>query len=244
MKIFRRFRESLIPAKGFRKYVLYALGEIILVVVGILIALAVNNKNIDYLKHQKTLKVAEKVLAQLKIDTFEIKSVFREWDIIEESIDTVLVHTKMGAPIENCISCRSLIIKFRIPNVDNSVVDFIKTEEIENTPVGNALLNIREQYRGFNTVNELYGTVAVNTLNENLNYLKDNFDWFAQFVTQGICNSGCKDYFDNSTDFRNRVALAYLLIYNSYYGDLDEFISDLESDISTLESLVEDARAG
>ncbi|WP_232778340.1 DUF6090 family protein [Salegentibacter sediminis] len=45
IKIFRKIRLSLLTEKRFTKYLFYALGEIILVVIGILIALAINNAN-------------------------------------------------------------------------------------------------------------------------------------------------------------------------------------------------------
>lgn len=45
MKIFRSFREKSLVRRKFTKYLIYAIGEIILVVIGILIALQVNNWN-------------------------------------------------------------------------------------------------------------------------------------------------------------------------------------------------------
>jgi hypothetical protein len=44
-KFFRKIRRKLIEREKFRKYIFYALGEILLVVIGILIALQVNNWN-------------------------------------------------------------------------------------------------------------------------------------------------------------------------------------------------------
>jgi len=44
-KIFRKIRQKLIAEKKVTKYLAYAIGEIILVVIGILIALAINNSN-------------------------------------------------------------------------------------------------------------------------------------------------------------------------------------------------------
>jgi hypothetical protein len=43
--LFRRIREKLIASGSITKYLLYAIGEILLVVIGILIALQVNNWN-------------------------------------------------------------------------------------------------------------------------------------------------------------------------------------------------------
>ncbi|MEH6779908.1 DUF6090 family protein, partial [Maribacter arcticus] len=45
IKFFRRIRQQLLTENKFSKYLLYAIGEIILVVIGILIALSINNWN-------------------------------------------------------------------------------------------------------------------------------------------------------------------------------------------------------
>ena len=43
MKFFRKIRLNLLAKQKFSKYLIYALGEIVLVVIGILIALAIDN---------------------------------------------------------------------------------------------------------------------------------------------------------------------------------------------------------
>lgn len=45
LKLLRKIRENLLSENKFSKYLLYALGEIVLVVIGILIAISLNNKN-------------------------------------------------------------------------------------------------------------------------------------------------------------------------------------------------------
>lgn len=45
IKLFRKIRQNLLMENKFSKYLLYALGEIVLVVIGILIALNLNNRN-------------------------------------------------------------------------------------------------------------------------------------------------------------------------------------------------------
>ncbi|GGG57025.1 hypothetical protein [Bizionia arctica] len=51
MKFFRKIRQGLISENKFSKYLLYAIGEIILVVIGIFIALQLNlwseNRKLD-----------------------------------------------------------------------------------------------------------------------------------------------------------------------------------------------------
>ena len=45
IKFFRKIRQKILTENKFSKYLLYAIGEIVLVVIGILIALQVNNLN-------------------------------------------------------------------------------------------------------------------------------------------------------------------------------------------------------
>ena len=45
-KLFRKFRKQVVSDGKLKKYAIYALGEVVLLVIGILIALAINNANI------------------------------------------------------------------------------------------------------------------------------------------------------------------------------------------------------
>ncbi|WP_460219493.1 DUF6090 family protein [Psychroserpens sp. MEBiC05023] len=64
IKFFRKIRQKLLSENKFGKYLTYAVGEIILVVIGILIALSINNWNeSNKLKKEETL-----YLKRLKID--------------------------------------------------------------------------------------------------------------------------------------------------------------------------------
>lgn len=66
IKFFRRIRQQLISENRISKYLLYALGEILLVVIGILIALQINNWN-EY----KQLKIKEKEALGEIVSDFE-----------------------------------------------------------------------------------------------------------------------------------------------------------------------------
>jgi len=63
LKLFRRIRRKLLDEGKLRRYLIYAFGEILLVVIGILIALHINNLNED----RKTRTVEEQILKDLII---------------------------------------------------------------------------------------------------------------------------------------------------------------------------------
>ncbi len=70
IKFFRKIRQNLLSESKFNKYLLYAVGEIILVMVGILLALQVNNWN----ENRKAKEKEVKLLIELKDDLLETKN--------------------------------------------------------------------------------------------------------------------------------------------------------------------------
>lgn len=74
LKIFRRIRQNLLSENKFSKYVLYAIGEIILVVIGILIALQINNWNESRKSAIQEKNYYTNIKRQLNEDNYAIKS--------------------------------------------------------------------------------------------------------------------------------------------------------------------------
>ena len=66
IKFFRKIRQTLIHENRFSKYLLYALGEIMLVVIGILIALQINNWNEDRKQDQRVKQNYHQILEDLE----------------------------------------------------------------------------------------------------------------------------------------------------------------------------------
>tara|TARA_B100000949_G_scaffold214142_1_gene209453 strand:+ start:7695 stop:7895 length:201 start_codon:yes stop_codon:yes gene_type:complete len=61
IKFFRKIRQRLLIENRFTKYLLYALGEIILVVLGILIALQINNWNQEQKDHKAEITYLKEI---------------------------------------------------------------------------------------------------------------------------------------------------------------------------------------
>ena len=78
IKFFRKIRQNLLSENKFSKYLLYAIGEIILVVIGILIALQINNWN----ENQKIEKTTEDYYTKLLDD--QNNDIIYTQSIIEE----------------------------------------------------------------------------------------------------------------------------------------------------------------
>lgn len=68
MKLFRKIRERLLKENKLTRYLIYGIGEITLVVIGILIAMAINNSNIEKIDELKETKYLNNIKLDLQKD--------------------------------------------------------------------------------------------------------------------------------------------------------------------------------
>ena len=108
IKFFRKIRQKMLTENKFSKYLLYAIGEIILVVIGILIALQINNLN----NNQQQRKIEKEYLLSL-----------------QSEFNTNL------KKINDCILENEILVnstKNMLTLFDNSVLDTINDKAISN----------------------------------------------------------------------------------------------------------------
>lgn len=92
INFFRNIRKRLANENKFQKYFKYAFGEILLVVIGILIALQVNNWN-EQRKQDAEFKVTlEQIYNSLKFDVDDFNSQMQACDYALSTIDYLLEH--------------------------------------------------------------------------------------------------------------------------------------------------------
>ena len=73
IKFFRKIRRTLLTENKYSKYVLYAIGEVALVVIGILIALSLNNSNDHKKRKVQEVKILKEIKSELDFVLNDIK---------------------------------------------------------------------------------------------------------------------------------------------------------------------------
>lgn len=76
IKFFRKIRRQLLKDNRISKYLLYAIGEIVLVVIGILIALAINDRYNASQNEQKIKAILHQVQEDILVDIKDSKRIF------------------------------------------------------------------------------------------------------------------------------------------------------------------------
>lgn len=90
IKFFRKIRKKLLTNNKFSKYLLYAIGEIVLVVIGILIALGVNQKNQQKANNTKVDAIFEVILSDLAADIEESTEIINTIHFIDSVSHKIL----------------------------------------------------------------------------------------------------------------------------------------------------------
>jgi len=109
IKFFRRIRQQLLSQNRFSKYLLYAIGEIVLVVIGILIALQINNRN-EERKLRSTEVIYLKGLKQNLLDSREeLNRVIEESNVTVKSLNNLVEALKLAGNDVNNLEVDSLM---------------------------------------------------------------------------------------------------------------------------------------
>ncbi len=98
LKFFRAIRRRLLNSGSLRKYLVYAIGEIALVVIGILIALQVNNWNEKRKQEQRFRVALEQIYTSIKEDTEIARFILNTQQQQIELIDQVLTNPDQYNP--------------------------------------------------------------------------------------------------------------------------------------------------
>ena len=167
LKFWRRIRRKLINEGNLKRYSFYAIGEILLVVIGILIALQINNWN----ENRKSTITQRKSLLNLKLDIqFDVAnykfldSTYHSWiDHYEYLIDTVLAGNmdKLTSPDQYTIGRGSMYFVTLKKTTYDEMLNTGSYYQIKNEALRK---NISEYYEVAN-----FETTKVNADNKNLN---------------------------------------------------------------------------
>ena len=103
IKLFRNIRKTLIMENKTANYLKYAIGEIVLVVIGILIALQINNWNETRKARVKEVEILKDFQISLQFEIVQIDSVLNQSDRAKASIHKVLNHLENDLPYSDSL---------------------------------------------------------------------------------------------------------------------------------------------
>jgi len=155
IKLFRKVRQKMLIENKFSKYLLYATGEIVLVVIGILIALSINNWNEAGKERRKEINYLNNLKIDLGNELVNNEN-FRSIRYEKARTCSFLLNTKLPKTIENVKEYTNkyeqvFYMHLFVPN-NNTFKELLSSGNlslIKNDSIKNALLNLDKQYAEF-----------------------------------------------------------------------------------------------
>jgi len=247
LRFFRHIRQRLLRDNKFSKYLLYAVGEILLVVIGILIALQVDNWNQERENKEKVKAILSDLMVELESNIEETTRVMKFY---EQKDSTIFLSITNQLTEDNFRNNKpgnlfSLTTLYTRANLSNEA--WFKLMDISDI--------IPEEYKSIiSSLNRLYNVSQARIIQDNdlidkttsdyYNYLAETYPWFTPRSSKDGSRQKEIEYRLNSVRHRNNIKvwfevgvanhLGKVLVYRQNaleaYDELAELLNTPKSD--------------
>lgn len=240
IKLFRNLRKNVIMENNTSKYIKYAIGEIALVVIGILIALQINNWNQNRQQRAQLDSILKSVKEDLITDTTVVAQVIKFYDTINKYSNKVMTKEFNADSLNNCSMCTSLVTLFQPMTIQEKGFQLLKNFTDYNTVKRDTLItNVTQFYTIFDDLISNNNQMVKKEIIENLDHFKKQ-DWFINWI-QGIKDPRVSEYFGNSQDYKNRVAAHNILAAQNHQRILRLYKTQAMALLKEIETRLEES---
>lgn len=219
IKFFKKARHHLLSENKFSKYLLYAIGEIILVIIGILIALQINNKNeakkIENVFLSNLLQVHEELKMNIENATNSIRAYKEKDSLFGASMsDTLSIEDFKNA---NGYYLTNIIFKVIHTTLFNSSFNNLNRNiEILPEKYNPILKKLDKVYleKGQEVVN--WNEIMMTEVAENEYKTINEQKWFSSYLKTDEVNDEAIEFLLKDTFYKNQVAHYYKNSRNHY----------------------------
>lgn len=223
IKFFRRIRQNLLAEGKTGKYLKYAFGEIVLVVIGILIALQINNNNEDRKNQKNVIENLKTIQQELLLDINKASEVITSYNIKDSLICRVLNAKVTATDYKKNSRYLSLVTRNYLLKIHKNgfeklenKIDFLPEKYEELFEKLNAIY--LEEVPIIEMRNQLMRNYASSTKE---NYVK-NYKWYIDY-SFGKVNNESINYFMNDAFYKNVVARYRELLIDNLLISVQKF---------------------
>lgn len=210
IKFFRIIRQKLVQENRVGKYLIYAIGEVVLVIIGIMIAVGLNNMNeakTQDKKIQAILKQIQSELASTINDSNSLIEYFRQKDSLIYLVMNRKVSDEDLKNPENG-GIRSISVNYNILTIqDDGFNNLMQKSEIlpdKYIPINKELKQLYINNK--KSVDDMNGELK-DVVNTTIDHQRNNYDWYADFYFLGQeLTDEVLDYYLHDVHYRKSIA--------------------------------------
>jgi len=227
IKFFRHIRKDLMGTNKTGKYFKYAIGETVLVVIGILIALSINNWNQVRIQNNEILKIHQRIILDVNNDLQDLSNRLVLWKGKEPVFLKVINDSISDDLLDQGLS--RLLTDRQLTNLNTTGVKQLKALNVKDQ----LSLRIIETYDFMENISiTIHEKKIIDESIALISIFRDKYEWFPEYMTKTITKDNSskelRDYFLKSMEYRNRVINGHWRIYNNYVPSLEFNIAQLE----------------
>lgn len=257
LHLFKKIRQKLLVEKRLSNYIFYAIGEVLLVVIGILLAIQFSNWNEKRYEVQKEIWYLDNIANDMfyqKETLLDLKNSFEKTLLLSQ---TILKDYYKNNTFENVDSLsfklNQLMSTYKYPNIDNTYEELIssgKVSLIENydllTDIIDFYLNTDEVDFMFSTNEEQvfyeevysvlikYSEVDISKFIESNDINKSDIE-IQNYILSELKKPRVKLELTNAIKNKIIIVSDYLITVDESIADVDRMISAIDTEINTLQ---------
>lgn len=233
MSIFVKIeRLKLFIGKHFRKYIFYAVGEVILVVIGILIALAVNNRNSKIINERKIEGIFKEIKINLIHDIKEAELTIAYYNKKDSLIQLVMNNKVTKEMYEENYDLFFLLYYYRSYKLSDSGYNLL-SENLDLIPEKyNSLMPfLQNVYKGYSP---LFISINEYLIDYTFRMLER---WALQYKYYTLSDDEKIAFFMNEDSFKNDAMLWRRYTQDSFVRNLHDYIYNAMMVLNLLEEI-------
>ncbi|WP_445748338.1 DUF6090 family protein [Polaribacter sp.] len=214
-KIFRKIRlKSLKESKNI-SYIKYAFGEILLVVIGILLALQINNWNENRKQDRELKNILKTIYEDLKTDTIQAKIIIDYYKEVEKNSNKIINNEINTTNFDDYPNIKALASRYLPFTIQTKGFEMVKNFNAKNDIQNDSIFIVVSQfYSPFIQLFDDSNEFIKNDVFKNIETYK-KYDWFIDW-SQNNPNNEMIDYFIKSNEFKIQVAAHNLLAVKNH----------------------------
>lgn len=212
-KFFRQDRMSTIGGSKVTRYLLYAIGEIVLVVIGIIIAVSINDKNKRNAEHQEVEKLLIAFEKDLKTNIGENTNSI-QFSLIRDTLVDMVLDGKVTREMYQTHQVGFIILNYSNTNIYEDNLDrLLRKEDLMESAYDELLVKLKS-YKEQISQEDIIAERVRDFVFEQVSFCTNELPWFSHYtdtVPQNALN-----YFMHDSIYRNKLQLYQILMVKNY----------------------------
>ncbi|MBO3697201.1 DUF6090 family protein [Roseivirga sp. E12] len=227
MTLFRKWKTSTLRKNNFGRYLTYVIGEILLVVVGILIALSINNWSERRQQEGRLRNIFLTFEKDIDNDIADIDRVLDYYGSNKEAFQKIMNGEMNKRQFKECGDCTFLITghnSFIIEVRGYEALKSFNSAYDEDSLVNQIVQSMTASIENISSIDDLIRA----SITKDLESWRDQYDWFSQFAQENITDEYIEFAITDQT-YRNQASWRFILIYGNYVREVEKFRQQLVS---------------